>query len=413
MAAAIVVGLTLTAFNLPWRFKEVAPGPFAATGLQDLTQWRQSPGGVALGPEPRPTVALTAAEARATPYIMQLARSPGPERHVGISVELATDGVQVGREPWYLAVAALDQFDGRGRFLDYWPRKIAVLAGTTAWRRYTAALPVHPDTVILRLVFSNSGRAGTFRIRGVETHLLHERAGFAVLRWLLMAAWVGVALWCLKSLVAPGRRRLARLAAAGVAVVIVGGALVPQPDLRHGLNRLQVLAADTASDAIRLSRQMADLWQPDRPAESPEFPVLTSDDLSALGTAGPDSEAPGRQAGRPGTKPEAASPGQAETSEPVVRPEDLSPPGGATSLHFLIFIPLALFAGWAFGTRRIGIVIATLILFAAATEVAQLFLITRDTEWSDLGLDSGGIAVGLGLYLAGRATAGLFQRPTG
>lgn len=226
-AVVVLIGLTIGWFNLVPRFERsgdelLRNGRFERA----LEGWTvQGPADAVSVADGTVTLAL---DVPGRSIWMSQTLTPGPEqRALGLSVEVATEGVAAGPKPWQRAQVSL-----RGRILQGKPRwnghiSPVMISGDHPWRRYYGAfvLPAGVDEVVVRMALAKS--TGVMRIRNVSVFPVRRAPAFRIGADALLAAWVMAAALFLLPLVRGVRSPGARILVALVAITILVATLIP------------------------------------------------------------------------------------------------------------------------------------------------------------------------------------------
>jgi len=336
----------------------------AAPGFFGM-QWGRTPG-VALMPADPSVARLDKVPGQSVAYLARGVNAFKEHDGIRVAAEARTEGVVAGPLDWQMARVLVWSYDAAGRRMSYLPHEVLALDGTGDWTRGRLVAPVVPHTVAMRVAIVHGGEAGSMYVRNVTVDAVNETPLYAALRGILIACWAAWALWALHPLVRlEGGMRPARLAAWAVALALVAGSFVPQPDLGDTMERVAAAL---------------------EPAPAPE----PATDV-APGTAAP-------------LPPAAAPPPRAEgpAPPPPARPVavDLSPAIGAGHAHFAAFLLLAALLPFAFPGASRRQILGHVLLLAAAIELLQGFTVTREAELGDFALDGAGAVLGIGAVLA-------------
>ncbi len=384
----LVAGLCLLTYltlELPWRYRVAAEQLLANGDLSEgLAGWEHSGEGVDLvQAADSPMVRLAPPADGQASFLSQLLLLPewAGFDYLRVALQLKTDDVIAGAEPWQKLVAIIWSFDREAQFIWYWPKSIAVVDGRQDWTPAQLVIPLAGDVSAARLVVFNGAVAGTAELRGLTVQGLTERPAFRFLRLGLFGAWPAMLLWTALCFWRARGNRTLKLLSLSVAAAIVLAISLPQPyygnlggwvetELRGLVERPAppVPTSNAASERPGAPGAEGEGAAPDPPAAS---------DLTRSEVTGAEEDADG-----------AVEPAEAVSFE---RPslEELT--------HGFSFLLLAFLLGLAFprlSLLRLALFIA---VSAVATEVMQMLLITRSSEWRDLFADWIGAASGLGL----------------
>lgn len=299
---------------------------------------------------------------------------------IRVRIEARADGIVHGQERWQYADIALWSFDRSGKSLWYWPKRIHTIDGSHDWTWFDAEIPIAGEVDRMVLVVRNAATDGAVSLRGLSVDPVQWRAGFAWARYVLIATWallIGYLAACLVRWrgIAVGKAMLF-----GAGIVALAGIVTPQPYFSQATKPLEDLLHS-------LDHQVSsDIARPRGPeaAPAPTRPDQRIDQQSRS----PAAEAP-----------------RFLLDAPPRMPSDLTDRSAISFKqlgHFLCFLALS-FAAWlAFPHTPIRVLLAYLVLTLLASEVLQLFVITRSSSWDDIGVDILGV-------LSGLVTAGLVR----
>jgi len=201
-AVLLLCAATAAVFASGFRYEIVRPGivPGITAG-----GWGATPSGVRVTRAETPVVTLTGRVGSRFPLVITFLRDPQQFRLVRVSAELGGRDLRPGAAHWQQGRILLVSVDGRGRRLRHLETEVGAVAGTADWRRVELVVPVEPETARFRLIVYNAGDSGRMMVRNLAVDAVAETGLFAFARLLLIALWVGIAVWALWPLLA--RRR--------------------------------------------------------------------------------------------------------------------------------------------------------------------------------------------------------------
>ena len=224
---------------------------------QGTEHWSQSSAGVSWVDREPPEFVLNGNGLDNMAYVARVIPPPEEHRFIAVSVELQTDSLLPGKRPQHGGRVLLMSFDDQQRYLWYWPANVAQLAGTNDWDRYSAVIPVHPDSGALQLVAYAVAESGQFRLRNLRIGGAEEVGLFTYLRYALVGGWVLTGLGLLYVLFSRPLRNPLRLVTLAVATVSIIAGLVPQPYLKDSLKTLLIGTQDIVFAGKDVVEQLA------------------------------------------------------------------------------------------------------------------------------------------------------------
>ncbi|MDP6515682.1 MAG: VanZ family protein [Alphaproteobacteria bacterium] len=350
---------------------------------QGFRHWTGTPGGVGLRPG-EPSVAMLAVRGKVTePRIMQTLASPRDHTHIRVAADIKVQEVVPGPSLLSRAGIILRSFGDRGQRLWYRPETVALTTGTADWRRYDTVIPVADEAVVMRLFVYLGGLSGAMAVRRLTVESVSEAEWFKTARIALIVLWLAAGGWIVVPLAVFNRPSLIRVLALLVGLGILAAVLSPQPFFRQFKGTV-VSAAHHVVTAAFLERE-------------PEL-------------------AQRRGGGDRGDH------GETEAKRDRAPSDDREAPGPAVSIHWLEPWPAAkrliglqglghMFAYTAFAALMFQAfqdtpwrnLIVYLLIAALATEVLQIFTVTRSVTVVDGALNGIGVILGFGVHLLGRA----------
>lgn len=362
----LLCSASLAAFTSSARYEtdrsEILPNQSWDSGV---SHWQRTRHGVDLiRTDSIPTVVLTVGGGQRFAVLSQRIADPRRFKHIRIRVEAKLEDVLLGAEGWQQAGVMLRSFDRAGQRLWYWPYEVFASTGTSDWRRYDAVIPVGAEVAAMRLFLYHAGISGKLSLRALEIDAVSEAGWFKTTRlalivlWCLAGAWVLVPLifWRVRDL----KGRVCLLL--GIAILVAG--LTPQPYFRDSANAVVALL--------------------ELPMERGGSSVQTSRSNEGSGV---HKEARESQERRPSPSP---------ANEPVDT-KRFTAPGVIQNLdlHLAAFAMLGFLAFFAFPNVPWPHLMLYLLLGALASEVLQVFSITRTAQLQD------GVMNFLGIILGG------------
>ncbi len=249
-----------------------------------------------------------------------------------------SSGVVSGSKYWHRARIDLVGYDAGGTGLYRVPTRLLSLEGDHPWRNAQALFRLPPEAQRICLEISLYNASGRFQIRHLSLTQGVESTSHKIGRLLLLAGWMGLALWLLPPIYRHYRRRLLGRWLLLVGALILVGVLLPQ-ELRQQIE---------AGIALLLEG----IGLPLTPADAPSI-----ESAWALWPAAWDI---------------------------------------SKFSHLLGFMLLAMLLA---ADREIGAWrrLSVLLLLAAVSEALQFFIPMRTPRLSDLVVDGLGMGIGLGL----------------
>jgi VanZ family protein len=235
-AVVVLIGLTIGWFNLVPRFERSGDELLRNGRFEHaLEGWTvQGPADAVSVADGTVTLAL---DAPGLSVGMSQTLTPGTEqRALGLSVEVATEGVTAGPKPWQRARVSLLGRSVQGK--PRWNGQISpvMVSGDHSWRRYsgTFVLPAGVGEVVVRMALANA--SGVMRVRDVSVFPVRRAPAFRIGTYALLAAWVAAAALFLLPLVRGVRSPVARILVALVVIAILFATLIPA-SLKDGIFR--------------------------------------------------------------------------------------------------------------------------------------------------------------------------------
>jgi len=371
---------SLGLFNADGRYVLAKPGilpnlDFAEGGKH----WSGSRTGVTIRAG-QPPVLLLSNGPRRRALISQVLETPAAYRNIRVAADIKIDAVAAGDNWWEQAGIVVQSIDKNGAKMPYWPSRVALLSGSTPWQRHEAVIPVAADAKRLYLAIFLIGAPGDMAVRNITVDALDPAPWFSMARAALIALWAGVGLWIVVPLRRLKKRAIPAYGALFVLLATIAGVLTPQPELSRFLG-----AARSLFDRAVI-------------------PVL------------PDTAAPPRAKMadvKSPPKEEPARRGDARTATPSTQilaalPATVKRDGGSFAAHFAVHAALAFLVLLAFNEVGWARLMAYLVVLAGATEVIQVFVITRTVNIVDVGYNLAGIGTGIAVILLWRLAARRF-----
>lgn len=388
----------------PWRYQ---PAPGSAAALDDYLQnpraWQLSRG-VGIAPEQGGPVARLEAGGRFS-FLGRVVRPEPGVAYTRFSLDTKTEGLQGRPRDNRAAVVRATSFDQERRRIRYWPHEMLDGAARDRdWTPVSLVVPWSPEIGMMRLEIANIGKGGVLKVRRISIEPLVDAVWYPAARAGLIAGWIaltGLAVMLVLRRLRPWGFGLP-VAATGVSLMIA--AVLPQPVFDYLANPFEqpLIAAVRASSQILPPRT--------RPSEAePPAPPAAPVPQPAPATPPPAGEAPAPRPPVVTEPPAAVPPAPGMTgAEAMEMARD-----GASRLRRLVEGNTLHAAGFAvlavlsigFGRLSFLRVALAIAAVAAATEVVQLFTITRDADLNDIAVDATGALAGL---LAGLLLRRLF-----
>ena len=343
-----------------------------------LAHWESTPIGIELQDGEPPAAILTVGPGALVPVLMQPLSDPQRFRHVRVGAEVAADEIEPGVQPWERGGIIFYSYAKDGKRLWYWPSEVGTFTGSSDWRRYESVFPVSDDAEVMRLFVYTAGTSGSLSVRDVEMDALDEAVWFIVAEAVAATLWIALVLWTTLPLLHGGDRRRERYLMLIVGAAIAALLLAPQP-------RLNDTVADAGVWAIDFATSLAGR---DSTAGTVVPPMATiAGSAVEVGKVPPSTDAARRQAAEEvrlvlPKDPERGSRKTLEVSRDAV---------AHLALH-------ALFAGLvarAFPLVPWRSLLATVLAIAVASEVIQVFTVTRSVQVEDGLLNGVGVLIGL------------------
>lgn len=243
---------------------------------------------------------------------------------------------------WHVAHIMLFSNGRDGQPVSSRPHHLATLTGSHDWEHQKSVFPVYPDSPSVSLYVQFSQTTGTLWVRNMSLRPLAEKRSFRVYLDIAITLWALTCIWIVAPLARSALGNTQRTIVLALGLVVAAGVLIPATWKEHiGRTLTPSIAIETNDTLIHGTFHFA------------QFP--RTPDIFKVG-------------------------------------------------HFILFALLAAAALYRkpFSISRGGI-FACLILFAFATEVAQLFIHGRTALLSDVVIDSAGIVLGLMLLRIARA----------
>ncbi len=334
--------------------------------------WTGSPAGIAITKGSAYTLVLVK---RGTKQTLVTQTVPNPQRYenIRVAVDISLHDVSAGANWWRQAGVILLGFDKNKTRMAYWPYKVALISGTKAWAAYELVVPIATQMERLQLFLFHGGETGRVLMKNLRVDAVSERVWFYSAKFLLIGFWIALGLWVLVPLLVQRRNSVVAHLTFLVFISMLGGALMPQPELsqfvRPTLNVLTNLAK-----ATRGAKEDRD----------------TKTNVTQKAQ---------KKAAQPADKPTAQSEKPLHP-QPAALPVRFEGDHGQYTLHFLSHVALGFLVTFAFRGTPPWKLFAYLILAATVTELAQIFVITRSAGIGDGLANMAGAATGLVLYAA-------------
>lgn len=342
-------------------------------------------------------------------YVLRLLPILPDVDHLLVDVKVRVAGVPDRRDAWEQASVHVEHFDERYRRLGYWPYRLAALSGDLEWQRIRMVMPVDREAAVLRFVAFQGGPVGTMELTGLSIRAARETQVSMALGWALRIAWPVLLLGCVLPLLRRREQTRWRLATLLLGGLICLGSLIPQPQLGYWIT-------DARNTALILGYQARELLREGvfgAPEQGPDGPRAVGGERADKPPAEPEaadrrpppsdetaqaqkSDGKGQSGSRPERQP---SRDEAESdAAPVIGPPPIPwyrhPAFASLGAHFVGYLSLAFIAVLAYRRWPAAAVLASVAALAVTTECLQSFMVTRDSELSDLLANLGGVALG-------------------
>ena len=318
-----------------------------------VSHWQRTRHGVDLiRTDNVPTVVLTVGGGQRFAVLSQRIADPRRFKHIWIRVEAKLEDVLPGAEGWQQAGVMLRSYDRAGQKLWYWPYEVFASTGTSDWRRYDAVIPVGAEVAAMRLFLYHAGISGKLSLRALEIDAVSEAGWFKTTRLALIVLWCLAGAWVLVPLIFWRVRDLKGRVCLLLGIAILVAVLTPQPYLRDSANAvvaLLELPMDRGGGVHKEARESQERW----PSPSPAIELIDTE----------GSTAPG-----------------------VIQNLHLE--------HLAAFAMLGFLAFFAFPNVPWPHLMLYLLLGALASEVLQVFSITRTAQVQDGVMNFLGIILG-------------------
>lgn len=369
--------VTISFFQVGNRYETFEQGILKNLDFRQLGKhWIGSPEGITVTPGATLGLRLDNAGRRQT-LVTQVIFNPIRYENIHVAADIKLDGVVAGKGWWRQAGIILFGLDNKGARMTYWPSKIALLSGSSDWQRYEAVIPTSATMRRLQLFVLNGGTSGVMEIRNLQIDAVEEARWSRVTRAILISLWLLIGLWILVPLSIRYRKNLFASLSIIAFLVMIAGALTPQPFL-----------SETSDPALK---KVASLLATPPPDEAPEIEPKNETKAGKPPEASKDRKLSNKKvAPKPGISPRSALQGA------------ITGGGGAYTAHFVSHFALTLLLLYAFQATPWWRLIGYLLLAAATTEVLQMFIITRSAGLNDGLANLGGVAAGFLLYVCWR-----------
>ena len=394
LATLVLCAATLVLFHGDFQYQTVAAELLPNLGFEDgFAHWEAASRGVDLTVAEQPTAVLTVGAGALLPLLTRSLPDPQRFDHLRVAAEVETRRLEPGDEPWERGGVVFHSYGPDGSRLSYWPSAVGLVAGTADWRRYETVFPVSEEAASMRLFIFAGGTSGAMAVRDVALEALDEAAWFATAERVALMLWVGMVLWAALPLLRRGERREARYLTLVVAMAIAAGLLAPQPQLSNTVAAVGERALRHAADVFDIDGAGAVIFQP------------------ATATA---------SAAETGTLAPAAARRDAAERVRLILP--LNPEKGDGKLfgvshdliaHLFLHALFAVVVARAFPMVPWSALVVYLLTIAAASEVMQVFSLTRSVQLGDGALNMAGVLIGLTAFAVGRRVIGRLGRGPG
>ena len=359
--------VSLAAFNSSARYETDRSGILPNQSWDSgVSHWQRTRHGVDLiRTDSVPTVVLTFRGGQRFAVLSHRIADPRRFKHIWIRVEATLEDVLPGAEGWQQAGVMLRSFDRAGQRLWYWPYEVFASTGTSDWRRYDAVIPVGAEVAAMRLFLYHAGISGKLSLRALEIDAVSEAGWFKTTRLALIVLWCLAGAWVLVPLIFRRVRDLKGRVCLLLGIAILVAVLTPQPNLRDSANAvvaLLKLPMERGGSSVQTSRSNEGSGVHKEAGESQERWTFPSPTIEPVDTEG--SKAPG-----------------------VIQNLDLG--------HLAAFAMLGFLAFFAFPNVPWPHLMLYLLVGALASEVLQVFSITRSAQVQD------GVMNFLGIILGG------------
>ena len=368
---------TVLVLEAPWRYDVIGSDILGAGRWADgLEHWDRAGESVSFRRDGALQVICLGPTAKdSTPLITTAFPVPAQVTHLKVSAELRSDSLTSGPETWQRGYLLSLSFDHNRQAIWYWPREVAAVEGSTDWEEHSLVVPLAGKVGGVRLIAYNGATAGQFCMRSLRVTALREVRFFEALRYLLWVFWAAALLWV------------------GYEVVRIPGPVLPKGGvLATGLMMLVLILMPQpyfAAITGPLETQIGRLWlgaEPDatlRASDASSATLVQTQEGATPHAGDADLEKP-NESGQ-----EAIANNESRPRNTIVTLEALA--------HAAAFFALAVLSVLAFGHAGLLACLVSLMLAVLASEVMQLMVITRDSQWDDLLADISGVALGLGL----------------
>ena len=194
-----------------WQWRFVPAGDSPALTLSHI------PNGLARsmsGPVAREGETLLLPGGGEIPQVEYRWTRPPETRYAHVALKVSCRGVEVGKMPWDDARVILIWLDASGKMaqghLPLWSGR-----GTRPSYARDMVVPLSRGGTLPKIIFENRGRTGHFKVESLQIQAVNYREG---LRWMavaLVAGWLGLIAWGLRTWVADRSVGLFRVLAAG------------------------------------------------------------------------------------------------------------------------------------------------------------------------------------------------------
>lgn len=339
---------------------------------EGVRHWAGSRAGVSIRTS-RPPVLLLSNDARRQAFVSQILDAPTAYRYIRVGADIKIDNIVAGEQWWEQAGIVLQSIDENGAKMRFWPSTVALLSGSAPWQRHEAIFPVAENATRLHFSIFLIGVPGDMAVRDIAVDALDPAPWFTIARVMLIALWAAAGLWIIVPLLRPKRHRVPAYGALFVFLATLGGVLTPQPELSQFLG-----AAQSVFDRVAAPPDRAAPIREKEAAESRMEKDAAPDRRDEAGVASPS------------TRIIAALPSAVKRG------------GGSFAAHFSVHAALAFLVLLAFGEVGWARLTAYLIVTAGATEIIQIFVVTRSVNIVDGAYNLAGIGVGVAAYLLWR-----------
>ena len=352
--------------------------------------WRHSARGVEVLDDASGEFSLHALGANASSYLLRRLPELSNQQAVRVCAELQAQDLVMGEDDTLGGAFYVVSHDEGGRWMWFWPSKVARLAGTEAWHQRCLIVPVTDEVASMQLQLFVTAVSGQLMVRSLSLQSLVERPSFVLLRTVTIAswalAWVLAVRWLCK--VRPLSALRILTVALASALLLVG--VAPQPHLNdaiksawYGAQDLWFVTSQQVFESHQTTRTDADESQQadeaDQRVDDDEAPRETKTEPSTASKSTPSASA-------------ACEPGSCERKywKPEIALLD-------KWQHLVTFAVLAFVAVVAYRQLPTRGPLSALVVLAVCVQVLQSLTVTREPDVTDFFSDVIGIVVGVAM----------------